>query len=221
MRLPLAPLEERVYRYLLDFLAEHTFQPSVRDIGRACRVPSTKTVTDLLAVLEQKGYLEREKGRSRGVRLVGWQGPAGAIPVPLVRPRRADDGAATTPDATLRAHEAAIADAAGLVVERHVTLDATLLPGADVLLVRLDEGDASLQPGDLVLVHPSARAEEGATVAVRVGDRVLGGALRRRGGTLAIERGPAVAPLEVAPGADAAVLGPVVGVWRGAATTDD
>ncbi|MFN8581479.1 MAG: hypothetical protein U0163_10940 [Gemmatimonadaceae bacterium] len=33
---PLSPLERRVYHYyLIDYLAEHTYQPSVRDASQA------------------------------------------------------------------------------------------------------------------------------------------------------------------------------------------
>ena len=64
MRAPLTTIEQDVYQFLLDHLAEHTFQPSVRDIGRHCKIASTKSVTDLLASLETKGYIEREPGRS-------------------------------------------------------------------------------------------------------------------------------------------------------------
>jgi len=84
-RVVLTPIEQKVYHFLLDHLSEHTFQPSVRDIARHCRIASTKTVTDLLASLEAKGYVEREPGRSRGVKLLGYAGPVGVVPVPVVR----------------------------------------------------------------------------------------------------------------------------------------
>ena len=50
-RAPLTPVEQEVYRFLLDFLSTRTFQPSVREIAKHCRIPSTKSVTDLLASL--------------------------------------------------------------------------------------------------------------------------------------------------------------------------
>ena len=59
-RTPLTPIEEQVYHFLLDFLAERTFQPSVREIAERFSIASTKSVADLLASLERKGYIERE-----------------------------------------------------------------------------------------------------------------------------------------------------------------
>src|SRR5437868_6804486 len=46
---PLTPLERRVYHYLIDFLAENTYQHSIREIAKKFRIKSTKTVSDLLA----------------------------------------------------------------------------------------------------------------------------------------------------------------------------
>ena len=63
----LSRIEEELYQFLLDFLAEHTFQPSVREIGKALKIPSTKSVADLLTSLETKGYVRKHPGRSRGV----------------------------------------------------------------------------------------------------------------------------------------------------------
>ena len=57
---PLSPLERRVYHYLLDFLAQNTYQPSVREIGRRFRIKSTKTVAEVLQALADKGFIERE-----------------------------------------------------------------------------------------------------------------------------------------------------------------
>ena len=71
----LTPIERKVYNYLLDFLAENTYQPSIREIGRKFRIKSTKTVSDLLQSLSAKGYIERDPSRSRGVRIVGYNGP--------------------------------------------------------------------------------------------------------------------------------------------------
>ena len=80
---PLTPLERRVYHFLLDFLAENTYQPSVREIGRRFRIKSTKTVAELLQALADKGFIEREGARSRGVRIVGWSSMGHVQPVPL------------------------------------------------------------------------------------------------------------------------------------------
>src|SRR5512142_2439147 len=80
---PLTTLERKVYHYLLDFLAENTYQPSIRDIGRRFRIKSTKTVSDLLQSIASKGFIERDKSRSRGVKLIGYAGATRTQPVPI------------------------------------------------------------------------------------------------------------------------------------------
>src|SRR4029078_13234638 len=79
---PLTPLERRVYHYLIDFLAENTYQPSIREIAKKFRIKSTKTVSDLLGSLSQKEFIERAQSRSRGVRIVGHSGQASTQPAP-------------------------------------------------------------------------------------------------------------------------------------------
>ena len=88
----LTELEQRVYHYMIDFLASNTYQPSIRDIARQFHIKSTKTVSDLLHALERKGYIERDESRSRGVRLLGFSGdprPAmrspASVPFPCAR----------------------------------------------------------------------------------------------------------------------------------------
>ena len=40
----LTDVEQGVYDYLIDFLCEHTYQPSVREIGQRFGIKSTKTM---------------------------------------------------------------------------------------------------------------------------------------------------------------------------------
>ena len=79
---PLTKLESSVYHYLLDFTAEKTYQPSIRDIGKQFKIKSTKTVSDLLQSLAKKGFIERDPSRSRGVNLLGFGGALRTRPVP-------------------------------------------------------------------------------------------------------------------------------------------
>ena len=79
----LTKLESSVYHYLLDFTAENTYQPSIRDIGKQFKIKSTKTVSDLLQSLAKKGYIERDPARSRGVNLLGFGAAMRTQPVPF------------------------------------------------------------------------------------------------------------------------------------------
>src|SRR5512143_90056 len=88
---PLTPLERRVYHYLIDYLAEHPYQPSVREIARRFRIRSTKSVAELIESLANKGFVERPDGRSRGVRLIGYSSIGRTQPVPVYERVNADE----------------------------------------------------------------------------------------------------------------------------------
>ena len=195
-RLPLSAIEQQVYRFLLDFLSERTFQPSVREIARHCRIPSTKSVADLLVSLERKGYVERERGRSRGVTLVGFAGTPGTIPIPVLHVQPGE---------------------AGLETDHHLTLDRRLVPSDDAFLIRAvyeDAPEIGVRLGDLVLVHPSTRAKDGDVAVVRVADKVLIRTMHHRGATLVLDTPGPGQPCDLGPGDDYAVLGVLAGVIR-------
>jgi repressor LexA len=155
---PLTPLEQRVYHYMIDFLAEHTYQPSIREIAKKFRIKSTKTVSDLLHALSSKGYIERDQSRSRGVRILGLPA-AGKLtqPVPVY------GGVAPT--------ETPFGDQqrAG-----YVTMDRRFLPTEDVVFVLAadDARDLGVLTGDHVLLQPRAQPKDGDLVAIRDGESV-------------------------------------------------
>jgi repressor LexA len=198
---PLSPLERRVYHYLLDFLAENTYQPSVRDIARKFRIRSTKTVAHLLQSLAEKGYIEREGSRSRGVRIVGFSSIGHTQPVAFLE----DVGAL----GALRGAESA---------RRFIAMDRSFVPSDDAFFVR--SSDDAMMPrgicaGDLVLVDPSARARDGDLIAVRVGPDVVVRMMSHRGARLALATGsPNDGETVLGPDDDFAVLGLVATVVR-------
>jgi len=195
-RPPLTRIETELYEFLLDFLAEHTYQPSVREIGKALKIPSTKSVADMLTALAAKGYVRKEPGRSRGLALVGFAGALGTIPVPLVALRP---------------------DTGELEIEDHVTLDRRLVHTPDAFLVRaLPQGAPAhgVFDGDMVIVHPSARAHEGDLIVARVGAAIVIRGMTRRGTTLILEGSGASDEVELSAGDDFVVLGVVAGVIR-------
>src|SRR3954467_60254 len=199
---PLTPLERRVYHYLIDFLAENTYQPSIREIAKKFRIKSTKTVSDLLAALSQKGFIERDQSRSRGVRIVGYSGgQANTQPVPYYGRVHAGEPA-LIPD-----HRVG-----------HLTMDRRFLPSDDVFFLRI-KGDSMIGRGifedDYVLVSPSTRAKDGNIVAARLGEEATIKTLTHRGATVVLEpANDAERAIEVGPRDDFAILGVVCGVFR-------
>jgi repressor LexA len=204
-RAPLTPAERAVYHLLIDHLAEHTFQPSVREIGRRLKIPSTKTVSDLLTSLEEKGYVRRGEGRSRGVVLLGFAGGVGTAPVPVLRMARAEAADVTTPPRE------------GLVPSHHLTLDRTMLPSADTFLLAYT-GPAipshAVAPDDLLLVDPSGRATDAALLVVRIGETIVARPVLERGVILRLAGTAEAGEVRLGARDDYAVLGVVAGVVR-------
>ena len=198
---PLTQLERRVYHYLIDFLSENTYQPSIREIARKFRIKSTKTVSDLLHALESKGYIERDESRSRGVRILGYQSAGHTQPV---------------------AYFGAVQAGEPHLMPEHrkgfITVDRRFLPSDDVFFVKA-KGESmigrGILDGDFILVTPSARAKDGDIVAARLGNEATIKTLNHRGAMIVLEpANPDERVIEVGPNDDFSVLGVVCGVFR-------
>ena len=81
---PLSHLERDVLDWLVEYVRRYTYQPSIREIGARFDIKSTKTVSELLQSLANKGWIERSSSRSRGVRLLGLNLEADVVSVPFI-----------------------------------------------------------------------------------------------------------------------------------------
>ncbi|HEX6052201.1 MAG TPA: transcriptional repressor LexA [Gemmatimonadaceae bacterium] len=197
----LTTLERRVYHYLLDFLGENTYQPSIREIGKRFRIKSTKTVSDILQSLADKGYIQRDPARSRGVRLLGYSTVGRMQPVPFYGKIAAGEPMLIPGNR-----------------ERFITLDRAFVPSEDCFFLRVS-GDSMIGRGifdrDFVLVNPSARAHDGDIIAARVGSEATVKTLQHRGATIVLEpANPDERELVIGPNDDFAVIGTIAAVFR-------
>ncbi len=201
---PLSKMERRILDFIVDYLKRNTYQPSIREIGKRFGIKSTKTVSEYLQSLADKGYLEREASRSRGVRILGLE---------LHRP-----------DTLTVPYYGKIAAGQPALLKDHVSdefeLDPKFVgsPGAFFLRV---EGDSMEQmgmlDGDLVLVEPASHqeVENGEIVAARLGGQGTVKRFFRREERVVLE--PAnheFAPLLVDDYEDFEILGRVTGLFR-------
>ncbi len=197
----LTPIERKVYHYLIDFLAENTYQPSVREIGREFRIKSTKTVSEILQSLANKGYVERDPSRSRGVRLLGYENPARTQRVPYYG-RIAAGEPALLPENR----------------KGFLSVDRRFLPDDQSFFLKIGGNSMNgrgIFDGDYVLISPSQEAVEGDMVAARIGaEATVKTLLRRANKTVLAPANPAENEIELAPDDDFAVVGKVCGVFR-------
>lgn len=59
IRQPLTPKQLKVYKRIARLISAKPYAPSFREIGRACNLSSTKTVSDYVNQLVKKGWLKR------------------------------------------------------------------------------------------------------------------------------------------------------------------
>ena len=198
---PLTSLESSVYQYLIDFTAENTYQPSIRDIGARFKIKSTKTVSDLLQSLTRKGYIERDPARSRGVRLLGFAGGFNTQPVPYYGRIHAGEPALIPENR-----------------ESYITLDRRFVPAPNAFFLRV-KGESMvgkcIADGDYVLINPDIRAQEGDVVAARLGAEATIKTYSLRDGRVVLRAAnDGERDITVNPGDDFSVLGVVSGVFR-------
>lgn len=201
---PLTKIERRILNYLVDYLKENTYQPSIREIGKRFGIKSTKTVSEHLQSLADKGHIERDASRSRGVRIVGMNLYPAVASAPLY-----GKIAAGTP-ALLRDH-----------VREVYELDRKLVPSADAFLLEV-KGDsmvgAGISDGDLIVVEPVGENEvrNGDVVAARIdGESTVKRYFAASDGQVVLE--PAnvnYPPILVREHEDFAILGRVTGLFR-------
>ena len=165
MKPKLSPRQERILRYITDFVELHGYSPTIRTMQRELKISSTSVVAYNLQILADKGILQRDKGVSRSVRLVAPEAMAAPRPqlsVPLL--------GVITAGAPLPDPE----DTSQAPVE-YIPLPA-LLPwgvtrpdGIFALRVRgTSMIDALIADGDVVFLRRQETAENGQMVAVQL-----------------------------------------------------
>jgi len=153
---PLTDIERKILDFMVQYLRANTYQPSIREIGERFGIKSTKTVSEHLQALADKGFLERDPSRSRGVRILGMDLTAETVSVPLF--------VEIPEDADLVRGDGAV----------RVAIDRRLGGERGSFFVRARAGDLAVlgvNEGDFVLVAPATveEVEPGAIVLARVG----------------------------------------------------
>lgn len=169
--------QTQILEFIRDFLRQHQRPPTLREIGRALAIRSTNGVRKQLIALEDKGYITRSPGQSRGIEVV--RSAAGE--------RHAFD-TERSPGASLETipllsehahsrHPNRLLDASPTTFGIDPSLLAKVAPES-LLLARV--GDNGLEGGgvlygDLVLVEqvPVRELDEGELVAALVGETLV------------------------------------------------
>ena len=81
----LSAKQRRIMDYIRDFIADHDYPPSIRQIQEACDISSTSVVDYNLRILERLGHIRRDRVVSRAIELLqpGGRRPR-VVPVPVI-----------------------------------------------------------------------------------------------------------------------------------------
>jgi repressor LexA len=152
----LNPRQRQILDYLRDHSRDHSYPPTVREIGRAVGLSSSSTVQNHLNTLETRGFITRDPAKSRTVEIVNadvYRGHGGNIVhLPLV-----GRVAAGTPVLAVEN------------VEEHLDVGTEIAGGADSYALTVHGEsmiDAGIRDGDIVVVSPRRDAPANGTIVV-------------------------------------------------------
>jgi repressor LexA len=147
--------QQEIWDFLVDYVDQHGYPPTVREIGEAVGLASPSTVHAHLANLERAGLLKRDPTKPRAVELVGRE--------------PAESG--TTPKLPLVGQ---IAAGGPLLADQNIE-DHVAVPGrlnGDFILRVKGESmiNAGILDGDLLIVQRAQDARNGDIVVALAGD---------------------------------------------------
>ncbi len=149
--------EKAVYEYIQEKIAYDGYAPSVRDIAAALGIRSTSTVHAYMRRLEEKGYIQKEQGKSRAVKIERKGEPDKMLRVPI-----------------LGKVAAGIPITAVQTCEGYVDYPASMSRGKSSLFALRVQGDsminAGILDGDIVIVENRRYADEGEIVVALIDD---------------------------------------------------
>jgi repressor LexA len=160
--------QDRILKFLQDFLAQHDYPPSIRDIQAGCEISSTSVVDYNLKALETKGLIRRDREISRGIVLVAQGRPAAetTVRVPIMGTIAAGQPLPVpTEEGVDAAHaEDSIAVTQDMLGSSHgQNLFALRVKGTSMI-------DALINDGDVVILEPARSVDDGEMAAVYLKD---------------------------------------------------
>ena len=162
MRKRLSTRQERILQFIGEFLDEHQYPPTVRDIQGGCDISSTSVVDYNLRILQREGYLRRFAEVSRGIELLG-DVRRGAfrrevVQVPILGNIAAGEPLPIPPSSSWHEEELETVELPPFLTGGRANIYGLRVKGISMI-------DAFVADGDLVLLEPIERPENGDMVA--------------------------------------------------------
>jgi repressor LexA len=196
--------QERILNFIVDYVDDKGYPPSIREIGTAFEISSLRGVTVHLDALERKGYIKRAN-TSRSITVIGKTG-------------------STSPKRNVTFLPLIGTIAAGVPITASENVEAQIpvplemvhnIQGAYVLRVKGESMiDAHIMDSDYVVIKPQVSAENGDLVAARLGDEATIKHYESRNGKVRLmPANSAFEPIEINQ-EDSGIMGKVIGLMR-------
>lgn len=159
----LEPKEQLIFDYIKENIKTRGYSPSIRDICSALNIKSTSTVHTCLERLEKKGYIQKENGKSRTLRIEGLNTDetgesVDGLSIPIL-----GKVTAGVPILAVENYEGYIHYPAGLRPLPDNEMFALRVSGTSMI-------EAGILDGDIVIVEKTATAENGDIVVALIDD---------------------------------------------------
>ena len=159
MRKELTEKQSAMLAAIKDHIADQGFPPTVRYLQDLFDFASVNAVYQTMQALEKKNYIRRvEKGRARGLEVVGWRPghEENGVSLPLIGRIAAGPAIAAYED-----------------VEEHILIDPEVVGDAGDFALQV-QGDsmieAGIHDGDIIIVQQTEQCRNGEIVVALLGD---------------------------------------------------
>lgn len=198
--------QQKILVAIRDWVVEHGYSPSTREIGDAVGLKSSSSVSKHLTALEDKGFLKRGPSVTRpmDVRVFLTETASARVSEDSISVPVVGDIAAGAPISAIEHVDDVLSLPRGLVGR-----------GSNVFALRVRGDsmiDAAICDGDMVVVQQTHEAYNGQIVAAMIEEEATVKVYQRRGGHVYLE--PRNPDYPVIDGDRAVILGVVVSVLR-------
>ena len=156
----LSEKQRRILEFIQEFISDHDYPPSIRQIQEACKISSTSVVDYNLRILEKEGYIRRDREVSRAIELLE---PGGRRPrvasIPIIGTIAAGQPIPVPTSDTWRSFDSdETLEVPPDMVGNREHVYALRVKGNSMI-------DALVNDGDLVIMESASTAQDGDMVA--------------------------------------------------------
>ncbi|HGJ67420.1 TPA: transcriptional repressor LexA [bacterium] len=199
MRKKLTPKQQKILDFIVKYVKESGYPPTVRDIANEFKM-SSKGAYDHMIAIEKKGYIKRDPTKPRAIEIMDFihRDYSDIISIPVLGRVAAGEPLLATQN-----------------VERTITISSDMVRSEEPFALKV-KGDSMIEAGifedDYVIVRQQKTAEQGDVVVALIGDEATVKKFYKEGDHIRLQ--PANSSMQPIIARDVAILGKVVGLYR-------